>query len=180
MLSVNILNRFWFFPRTRFHIFSGIATVCPVSEERIEAKIARMAKSADSPEISGAVFGSVSLGGHTDSTQQILDAATTLFDQIVDHGLLVRRMYVVANHILPAAEAAAPEETEQLDLFSLPEEMPEKPETPPEVIEREQRRQEAILRIRDKFGKNAILRGMNLEEGATARDRNQQIGGHRA
>ena len=124
--------------------------------------------------------GSVSLGGHTDSTQQILDAATTLFDQIVDHGLLVRRMYVVANHILPAAEAAAPEETEQLDLFSLPEEMPEKPETPPEVIEREQRRQEAILRIRDKFGKNAILRGMNLEEGATARDRNQQIGGHRA
>ena len=124
--------------------------------------------------------GSVSLGGHTDSTQQILDAATTLFDQIVDHGLLVRRMYVVANHILPAAEAAAPEETEQLDLFSLPEEMPEKQETPPEVIEREQRRQEAILRIRDKFGKNAILRGMNLEEGATARDRNQQIGGHRA
>ena len=80
----------------------------------------------------------------------------------------------------PAPEVQAPEETEQLDLFSLPEEMPEKPETPPEVIEREQRRQEAILRIRDKFGKNAILRGMNLEEGATARDRNQQIGGHRA
>ena len=124
--------------------------------------------------------GSISLGGHTDSTQQILDAATTLFDQIVDHGLLVRRMYVVANHILPAAETAAPEETEQLDLFSLPEDAPEAPEVPPEVSEREQRRQEAILRIRDKFGKNAILRGMNLEEGATARDRNQQIGGHRA
>ena len=121
--------------------------------------------------------GSINLGGPTDSTQQILDAATTLFDQIVDHGLLVRRMYVAANHILPAAEAAAPEETEQLDLFSLPEETPE---VPPEVTEREQRRQEAILRIRDKFGKNAILRGMNLEEGATARDRNQQIGGHRA
>ena len=127
--------------------------------------------------------GSINLGGQTDSTQQILDAATTLFDQIVDHGLLVRRMYVVANHILPAAETDAPEETEQLDLFSLPEEMtkePEAPEVPPEVSEREQRRQEAILRIRDKFGKNAILRGMNLEDGATARDRNQQIGGHRA
>ena len=124
--------------------------------------------------------GSINLGGQTDSTQQILDAATTLFDQIVDHGLLVRRMYVVANHILPAAETAAPEETEQLDLFSLPEDAPEAPEVPPEVSEREQRRQEAILRIRDKFGKNAILRGMNLEDGATARDRNQQIGGHRA
>ena len=89
-------------------------------------------------------------------------------------------MYVVANHILPAAETEAPEESEQLDLFSMPEEAPEEPEVPPEVIERERRRQEAILRIRDKFGKNAILRGMNLEDGATARDRNQQIGGHRA
>ena len=89
-------------------------------------------------------------------------------------------MYVVANHILPAAEAETPEESEQLDLFALPEDVPEEPETPLEVTERERRRQEAILRIRDRFGKNAILRGMNLEEGATARDRNQQIGGHRA
>ena len=87
---------------------------------------------------------------------------------------------MVANHILPAAEAEAPEEIEQLDLFSMPESTPEEPEIPPEVTEREQRRQEAILRIRDRFGKNAILRGMNLEDGATARDRNQQIGGHRA
>ena len=124
--------------------------------------------------------GSINLDGHTDSTQQILEAATALFDQIVDRGLLVRRMYVVANHILPAAEAEAPEEAEQLDLFSLPVETPEEQEIPPEAAEREQRRQEAILRIRDKFGKNAILRGMNLEDGATARDRNQQIGGHRA
>ena len=124
--------------------------------------------------------GSINLDGHTDSTKQILEAATALFDQIVDRGLLVRRMYVVANHILPAAETDATEETEQLDLFSLPADVPEEPELPPEMTEREQRRQEAILRIRDKFGKNAILRGMNLEDGATARDRNQQIGGHRA
>ena len=125
--------------------------------------------------------GSINLDGHTASTHQILEAATVLFDQIVDQSLLIRRMYVVANHILPSVETEAPEEAEQLDLFSLPEDTPEKPpEVPPEVAERERRRQDAILRIRDRFGKNAILRGMNLEEGATARDRNQQIGGHRA
>ncbi len=125
--------------------------------------------------------GSINLEERTASTQKILEAATVLFDQIVDQGLLVRRMYIVANHILPAAEDELPEETEQLDLFSMPESKPERPpELSPEEAEREQRRQEAILRIRDKFGKNAILRGMNLEDGATARDRNQQIGGHRA
>lgn len=84
-------------------------------------------------------------------------------------------MYIVANHVFPEGQQPQPE-AEQLDLFSMAEEAPERKEDP----ERERRRQEAILRIRDKYGKNAILRGMNLEEGATARDRNQQIGGHRA
>ena len=119
--------------------------------------------------------GSINLNGFTASTKEILDAATKLFDRIVDKSLLVRRMYVVANHVFP--EGQQPQaETEQLDLFSMTESEAQKPEDP----ERERRRQEAILRIRDKYGKNAILRGMNLEEGATARDRNRQIGGHRA
>ena len=119
--------------------------------------------------------GSINLSGFTASTKEILDAATKLFDRIVDKNLLVRRMYVVANHVCP--EGQQPQaEAEQLDLFSMAEPEDQKTENP----ERERRRQEAILRIRSKYGKNAILRGMNLEEGATARDRNQQIGGHRA
>ena len=125
-----------------------------------------------------AAHGSINLGEYTASTSRILEAVTSLFEQIVDPKLLVRRMYVVANHIVPRAQAPAPE-SEQLDLFSMAETETPKPE-PKADPERERRRQEAILRIRDKYGKNAILRGMNLEEGATARDRNQQIGGHRA
>lgn len=109
--------------------------------------------------------GSVNLGRQTSSTDLIMKAMGDLFDRIVDRNLLVRRMYVVANHIVD--ENAA--DGVQLDLF---EEEPD--------MERERSRQEAILEIRRKFGKNAILKGMNFEEGATAKDRNKQIGGHKA
>ena len=126
-------------------------------------------------EIPRAAHGSINLGHFTASTRELLEAATALFDQIVEPNLLVRRMYVVANHIYPEGQAPEPE-AEQLDLFSTAEAKT----APEEDPQRERRRQEAILRIREKYGKNAILRGMNLEEGATARDRNQQIGGHRA
>ena len=109
--------------------------------------------------------GSVNLGRQTSSTDLIMKAMGELFDRTVDRNLLVRRIYVVANHIVD--ENAA--DGVQLDLF---EEEPD--------MERERSRQEAILEIRRKFGKNAILKGMNFEEGATAKDRNKQIGGHKA
>ena len=109
--------------------------------------------------------GSVNLGRQTSSTDLIMKAMGDLFDRIVDRNLLVRRMYVVANHIVDESSA----DGVQLDLF---EEEPD--------MERERSRQEAILEIRRKFGKNAILKGMNFEEGATAKDRNKQIGGHKA
>ena len=109
--------------------------------------------------------GSVNLGRQTSSTDLIMKAMGELFDRTVDRNLLVRRMYVVANHIVD--ENAA--DGVQLGLF---EEEPD--------MERERSRQEAILEIRRKFGKNAILKGMNFEEGATAKDRNKQIGGHKA
>lgn len=109
--------------------------------------------------------GSVNLGRQTSSTDLIMKAMGELFDRTVDRNLLVRRMYVVANHIVDENSA----DGAQLDLF---EEEPD--------MERERSRQEAILEIRRKFGKNAILKGMNFEEGATAKDRNKQIGGHKA
>ena len=100
-----------------------------------------------------------------------------LFDRVVDENLLVRRMYVVANNVLP--EARAKKEiaaAEQLDLFSLAEAAEPSPADP----EREKRRQKAILSIQKRYGKNAILHGTSYEEGATGRDRNRQIGGHKA
>ena len=109
--------------------------------------------------------GSVNLGRQTSSTDLIMKALGELYDRITDRSLLVRRMYVVANHVVDEASAAGV----QLDLFQ------EEPDS-----ERERSRQEAILEIRRKFGKNAILKGMNFEEGATAKERNKQIGGHKA
>ena len=109
--------------------------------------------------------GSVNLGRQTSSTDLIMKAVGELYDRITDRSLLVRRMYVVANHVVDEASAAGV----QLDLFQ------EEPDS-----ERERSRQEAILEIRRKFGKNAILKGMNFEEGATAKERNKQIGGHKA
>ena len=123
--------------------------------------------------------GSINLGRYTSSEKIIMKAVEELFDRITDKNLTVRRMYVVANNVVP--EGLEPEtDEEQLDLFTDYEAKAaaEKEETA--ELEEEKRRQQAILDIKKKFGKNAILKGMNFEEGATAKDRNKQIGGHRA
>ena len=109
--------------------------------------------------------GSIRLPRQTSSTDLITDAVMQLFDRVVDRNLLVRRMNVIAENTVDRARADI-----QLDLF----------DNHQEADERERRRQEAILAIKDKYGKNAILKGMNFEEGATARDRNRQVGGHKA
>jgi len=119
--------------------------------------------------------GTVHLQGHTSSTREILETVMALYDRIVDENLLVRRLNIVACHILPETDVV-PVGMMQLDLFA--------PAVDPAEMEaarrREKRRQQAVIGIKKKYGKNAILKGMNLEEGATARDRNRQIGGHRA
>ena len=110
--------------------------------------------------------GSVNLPGATSSTTLILKAAMELFQRIIDPSLQVRRIYVVASHILPEEKA----DGLQLGLF----------DQAPIDLEKERRQQEAILEIRRRFGKNAILKGMNFEDAATTRERNSQIGGHKA
>lgn len=99
-----------------------------------------------------------------------------LYDRIVDENLLVRRMNIVACHVLRETDVVPAGLGEQLNLFAQQEDPAEKQE----ARQREKRRQQAVIGIKKKFGKNAILKGMNLEEGATARDRNSQIGGHKA
>ena len=124
--------------------------------------------------------GTEKLGQYTSSSRLIVDAVMRIYDRAVNKGLLVRRLYVVANHILPEAEAAKASKPEQLDLFTDYAELERQKAAVQEQRDKERKAQEAVLAIREKLGKNAILKGMNLEDGATARERNQQIGGHKA
>ena len=125
--------------------------------------------------------GTANLAGYSSSTREITDAVMALYDRITDKNLLVRRVTVAANRVLPENKIPrAAESGEQMDLFSAAEEEPGAPGAEQKARERERRRQEAILAIQRRYGSNAILKGMNLEEGATTRERNKQIGGHRA
>ena len=124
--------------------------------------------------------GTANLKEYTSSTKQIVRAVTELYDRITDRKLLVRRISMAACHVLPRSEIREEERFEQTDLFTDYTALQKEREKEQEEQERERKMQEAVLEIKRKFGKNAILKGMNLEEGATARERNSQIGGHRA
>lgn len=124
--------------------------------------------------------GTANLERYCSSTRLITDAVMALFDQIVDPNLLVRRVNITACRILPESEQPRREPFVQLDLFSDGETLLLRRKEEEAALERERRRQQAVLHIQKKFGKNAILKAMNLEAGATTMSRNQQIGGHRA
>ena len=121
------------------------------------------------------VHGSVNLGKSTSSEKIIGDAAFGLFGKITDENLLIRRMNIAANHVISKDDAADTDEYEQLDLFTDYSSEDNKEN----ADEREENRQRAVLEIKKKFGKNAILKGLNYKEGATAKERNSQIGGHK-
>ena len=124
--------------------------------------------------------GTVNLPMYMSSSKRIVAAVDGLFEQIVNKDLLVRRMYVVANRIIPIDKAEKNDECEQLDFFSDYTEKNEKREAEKQELEKERNLQKAILSLEEKFGKNAVLKGMNLQEGATTIERNGQIGGHKA
>lgn len=124
--------------------------------------------------------GTENLGCFTSSTRQILDAVLALYDRIIDEKLLIRRVYLTANHVMPETEVKREPVAEQLDLFTDYAALEQKRQKEQQELEREKRLQHAMLDIKKKFGKNAILKGMNLCEGATAKERNDQIGGHKA
>lgn len=124
--------------------------------------------------------GTANLKSYTSSTKQIVEAVLKLYDNIVDPNLLVRRITVVANHVLSETDVKKETSFEQMDLFTDYDALAAEQEQEEKDQEKEKKVQQAMLDIKKKFGKNAILKGINLEEGATARDRNNQIGGHRA
>lgn len=124
--------------------------------------------------------GTANLGRHTSSTRRILQAMTELFDRIVGKDLLVRRVYVVANHVVEEASLAGDDAPQQLDMFTDYEAAKAKRAAEDTELAREKKRQQAILKIKKKYGKNAILKGTDFEEGSMTIERNDQIGGHKA
>ena len=123
--------------------------------------------------------GGVLLPHPTSSARLITEAAMALFDQKVDSRLLVRRLTITVNQVVDE-ESVATAPAEQLDMFTDYEAVARQREAEQSALTKERRMQEAVLSIKRKFNKNAIFKGMDLEEGATARDRNRQIGGHKA
>lgn len=124
--------------------------------------------------------GTINLKGHTSSTIEITEKVMELYDRIVDPTLLVRRINMTVNHLEVESAVVQKEEYEQLDLFTDYAQKEEKDREERQMREREKNMQHAMIDIKKKYGKNAIIKGMNLQEGATACDRNRQIGGHKA
>lgn len=126
------------------------------------------------------VHASRNLAFQTSSADMITEAICEIYDRIVDPNLLVRRMFVVANRVIPEHMAQKEAAFEQLDLFTDYSKREEEQAHTKEKLQKEKKKQEAILAIKKKYGKNSIVKGMNLEEGATAMERNSQVGGHKA
>lgn len=129
-------------------------------------------------EIPRHAHGTVNLEMSTASAKALIDAASSLFDRIVNQGLLIRRLNLTAVRVLPIGSVGDAHSCEQLDLFSNFGPAAEARKRQDAALARERKIQAAMLDIKKKYGKNAILKGMNLEDGATARERNRQVGGH--
>ena len=124
--------------------------------------------------------GTVNLPEYTSSTNEIVNATMQLFERIVDDMLLVRRVNICACNLKDESIRKQDNVPVQMSLFVDYEALEKKRQIREAAYEREKRSQNAMISIRRKFGKNAILKGMNFEEGATTIDRNLQIGGHKA
>lgn len=122
--------------------------------------------------------GTVNIGRKTASTRLITDAVLKAYDEVVNPELLIRRINLTANRVVPEDTASQATVPYQLSLFEVFDEEQLKKEDA--ELEKERKIQETLIGIKNKFGKNAILKGLNLQEGATAKDRNEQIGGHKA
>ena len=127
------------------------------------------------------VHGSKNLNRQTSSTKHIMDAVAAIYDSIVDKRLSVRRFTVAVTHLIPEQDAKPTQpEVEQLDLFTDYEAIERQRQAEEAELNQELKLQKALISIRDKYGKNAIVKGLNMKEGATAIERNGQIGGHKA
>ena len=125
--------------------------------------------------------GTYSFSTPTSSSRVIMDGATSIFDRCVNPDLLIRRLNLTTNHVVPEVSIMPQQGTaQQLDLFTDYQALESQKQKEQKRLGKERKLQEAQLKIKQRFGKNAILRGLNFKEGATAKERNKQIGGHKA
>lgn len=128
------------------------------------------------------VHGAARLGNYSSSSKELIRAFISLYDNMVNHSLLIRRLTVCANHVVKENSVQKPTDDGpvQLDLFTDYEALSKEEQAQKSEREKERRIQEALLNIKHRFGKNAVLKGTSYAEGATAKERNKQIGGHKA
>lgn len=124
--------------------------------------------------------GTANIERYTSSSKLLTNAIISLYDKIVNRNLLIRRINIAATKVIREENASKVNQFQQLDLFTNYEEKQEQEKKLSEELEKEKRSQEAMIKIKKKYGKNVIMKGMNLEEGATGKERNEQIGGHKA
>ena len=124
--------------------------------------------------------GTANIGRYTSSSKLITEAAMEIYERTVDKILLIRRVTIEAGYVILEQDMKEQSSFQQLDLFTDYDAEREKAKEADAMLERERQAQLAMLHIRQKYGKNAVLRASSLEDGATAKGRNQQIGGHRA
>ena len=125
--------------------------------------------------------GTTHIGRQTSSAMLIIKSALELFDRIVNPELLVRRVNVTAcNTVDEELAKELPSGGEQIDFFTDVSALEKERAAEENALIRERKNQEAILKLQKRYGKNAVLKGMNLEDGATTKERNEQIGGHKA
>lgn len=117
---------------------------------------------------------------YTSSSKRIIENVTELFDRIVKPMYVIRRLTVSTHNLIPESRAKMYSRPVQYDLFTDYEEAERRQKAEQEELERERRRQLAVIQLRKRFGKNSVLKGLNFSEGATQIERNQQIGGHKA
>lgn len=152
----------------------------PEKRKRYHGKIVTDHYGREAPE---PAHGTEKLGGYTSSTTRIIDAMTEIFTRVVDPALTVRRVTVVAVNTMPETkvpDSTDPPQYEQMDLFTDYEALERERAAEKEQMEKEKKLQHAVLEIKKKYGKNAVLKGMNLEKGAMTIERNRQVGGHKA
>lgn len=122
--------------------------------------------------------GTVNIGKYSSSTKEITEKTVELFERIVNKNLSVRKLSLTCNHLISETEVR--EADEQLSLFDDYEELEKKRVKQLSELEKEKKMQKAMLKIKGKYGKNAVIKGLDLQEGATTLERNSQIGGHKA
>ncbi len=140
----------------------------PVTEDRYGRKVPKHA------------HGTIHLGRQTSSTRILMEKTSELFERIINKDLLVRRLYLNADKVVTEASVLEKPQYEQMDLFTDYAALKAQREAEEEQLRQEKKLQKAMLDIKKKYGKNAILKGMNLQEGATTTTRNKSVGGHKA